>query len=566
MTPLRQRFYARRSFIAGQSLGIVAAIYAASTVVMVTPFVDLQTLDAATFAGDGRLNVWTIAWVSHAIVNGLTLFDANMYFPTPDALAYTEHMSTLGLLAVPVQAFTDNPVLIFAVLWLASFWTNAMAAHILALRLTGRHDAALIAGLIFGWSYFRILHLAHLQLQWTAWMPLGLVLLERWYRSPSAMNSLQATVVSLAQILTSWYLAVISVLLNTLWVCWLAACRFQRPMLPRLLQLAIAGTLGALVVWPFISPYLEVLKPGPVEQLHGGSADLAAYIVPPRNTTIGSLLEHTALEGRWEWGEQTLFLGWLPLALALLACGTLFREAVTIPHQPRTQEFMFFVLLGALGFLLSLGPLGHGAAPFDLLMQVPGLALFRAPARFALLVVLAVSILATYVVARSCSFIEKRWGALAARIVVGALGVAMLAEWYPVGPNVPRAEVKAVPVVYNLLKRLPAGGVMSLPDYRLRSDWFLRADYLLYAAFHWQPIVNGYGRSEPSDYLSIVEQLSTFPSESSAQLAKALGVRYFVIHSDQLDSDAPIKQAIKSELFTLIRHIGSDYLFEVAGS
>jgi hypothetical protein len=107
---------------------------------------------------------------------------------------------------------------------------------------------------------------------------------------------------------------------------------------------------------------------------------------------------------------------------------------------------------------------------------------------------------------------------------------------------------------------------MSLPDYRLRSDWFLRADYLLYAAFHWQPIVNGYGRSEPSDYLSIVEQLSTFPSESSAQLAKALGVRYFVIHSDQLDSDAPIKQAIKSELFTLIRHIGSDYLFEVAGS
>jgi hypothetical protein len=225
MTPLRQRFYARRSFIAGQSLGIVAAIYAASTVVMVTPFVDLQTLDAATFAGDGRLNVWTIAWVSHAIVNGLTLFDANMYFPTPDALAYTEHMSTLGLLAVPVQAFTDNPVLIFAVLWLASFWTNAMAAHILALRLTGRHDAALIAGLIFGWSYFRILHLAHLQLQWTAWMPLGLVLLERWYRSPSAMNLLQATVVSLAQILTSWYLAVISVLLNTLWVCWLVASK-----------------------------------------------------------------------------------------------------------------------------------------------------------------------------------------------------------------------------------------------------------------------------------------------------------------------------------------------------
>lgn len=544
---------------------ILAGIYAAITVVMVTPFVDLRTLGTATFAGDGRLVVWTIAWVSHAITNGLPLFDANMFFPAADPLAYSEHMATLGLLAIPIQALTHNPVAAFAALWLASFWTNAMAAHLLAFRLTGRHDAALVAGLIYGWSYFRVLHLAHLQLQWTAWLPLGLLVLERWYRSPSISTLLRTVFVTLAQILTSWYLAVLSVLLNTLWLCWLVVSRPRRPIGPRLLQLALGAGLATLLVLPFISPYLRVLRPGPVAELRGGSADLLAYIVPPQDTVIGSLLQqYTPIEGGWVWGERTVFVGWLALAFAVLGCRFRPHESGAGSDRLGARERTFFVLLGVLGLALSLGPLGYTLAPFDMLMRVPGLTLFRAPARFALLVLLAVSILAAFGGARLCRAVERRWSAAVARMVVALLGVAMLAEWYPVGPNVPRAEVKAVPAVYAALEHLPAGGVVSLPDYRLRPEWFFRADYLLYAAFHGRPIVNGYGRSEPPEYLSIVEQLSEFPSTSSAELARALGVRYFVIHSDRFDADTRIEDAEQSTSFRLVERVGSDYLFEVA--
>ena len=34
-------------------------------------YVDLRQLDTATFGGDGRLVVWTVAWITHAIREGL---------------------------------------------------------------------------------------------------------------------------------------------------------------------------------------------------------------------------------------------------------------------------------------------------------------------------------------------------------------------------------------------------------------------------------------------------------------------------------------------------------------
>lgn len=548
----------------GGAWAAVACLYAVVTLAMTTPFIDLRTLGTATFEGDGRLVVWTLAWGAHALVDRLPLFDANIYYPAPQALAHTEHMFTLGLLSAPIQVLTHNPVLAFGVLWLLAFWTNAVAAHLLAFRLTGRHDAALVGGLIYGWSYFRVLHLAHLQLQWTAWLPLGLVLLQQWSRSSSPVTLLQAVLVSLAQILTSWYMAVLTVLLNAGWVCWTLARRAGAPLVPRLAQLALAGGVGVLVVLPFVRPYLRVIGPGSVDEARAGSADLAAYVTPPQSTFVGGLLEaHSAVRGPSVWGEQAVFLGWLALALATLGGAIEVRRMVAGGSRPRTTDLTFFLLLGGLAFWLSLGPLASGVGLFDLLTRVPGLSLFRAPARFAILVLLAVGMLAAAGAAGVCAFVEQRWGARAARALVAVLGLAMLGEWYPTRADIPRADVRRMPAIYQVLARLPSGPVISLPDYRLRPEWFRRADYLLYASFHWRPIVNGYGRSEPPEYLSIVEQLSTFPSEASTTLARALGVRYVVAHSDLLDPPRPIEIALDPASVRLVAQVGPDYLFEV---
>src|SRR5262245_14414877 len=251
---------------------LVALLYLAVTIVMATSFIDLRQLATASFANDGRLIVWTLAWVTHAIRDGLPLFAANMYFPAPDALAYSEHMLGIGLLALPLSLVTSNPVLVFSILWLAAFWSNAMAAHWLALRFTGRHLAATAAGLVFGWTFFRSAHLAHLQLQWTAWLPLSLVLLERWFRQPTWGRLLPVTLVLLVQMLTSWYMAVIAAVVSGCWILWLSATLGLRPLAIRLRHLAVAAAIAALVLVPLAVPYVRALVPEPAAYTPGLSA------------------------------------------------------------------------------------------------------------------------------------------------------------------------------------------------------------------------------------------------------------------------------------------------------
>src|SRR5262245_59105338 len=301
---------------------LVGGLYLAVTIAMASPFLDFRELGTATFPTDGRLVVWTLAWTTHAIREGLPLFDANMYFPTSGALVYTEHLLGVGLFSLVLSLATGNPILIYSLLLLASFWANAMAAHMLALRFVGRHDAALAAGLVFGWTFFRMLHLAHLHLQWTAWLPLAVWLLERWFRRPTWGRLAQATAAMLMQMLTSWYTAVLMTLVAAAWIGWLFVHARPRDARRHLAQLAASALIGVAVLLPLALPYVRVLTPEPVQYASALSADLASYVAPPQDTFAGQLLEQRfGVDARWIFGEQTLFLGWM--AIALSAVGAL---------------------------------------------------------------------------------------------------------------------------------------------------------------------------------------------------------------------------------------------------
>jgi len=540
-------------------------LYLAITLAMAVSFIDLSELASASFAGDGRLIIWTIAWSNHALLHGRPLFDANMFYPAPHALAYTEHMLGLGLLALPLTVAHANPVLVFSLLWLAAFWTNAMAAHLLAFRFTGRHLAAFAAGLVFAWSFFRMSHIGHLQLQWTAWMPLSMWLFERWHERPTWTRMLAATAVTLVQMLTSWYLAVIVAVLVPAWLLWLCVVKPPKQFGRWADHVAVAAALSAAVLVPLALPYLAVAREAPATNGPYYAADLAAYLGPPEDTWVGRFVERTFnVDCRWIWGEQTLFLGWIALLLAAIGAVSIGNAVVRNRGAARREAAipLFFVLLVVFGFWLSLGPSTRFFAPFDVLAAIHGLSLFRAAARFGLLVVLGIAILSAIGLTACCERLELRGRRRLVPVLVGVLSVAMLAEWRVVTPVV-RATPAPVPAMYSRLQTLPPGAVVSLPDYRLGSEWYFRGDYLLYATTHWRPIVNGYGRSEPPAYLSIIERLSTFPSEESAALARTLGVHYFVVHTDLLRTRAPVEAARGRSDFKLIAESDGDYLFEL---
>src|ERR1051326_3212134 len=62
--------------------------------------------------GDPLLNSWTLAWVAHALpAHPLQLFDANIFHPEHDTLAYSESLIVPALLVAPVLWLRGDPIL-----------------------------------------------------------------------------------------------------------------------------------------------------------------------------------------------------------------------------------------------------------------------------------------------------------------------------------------------------------------------------------------------------------------------------------------------------------------------
>ena len=120
-------------------LAALAVVYAVVCGIMVAPICNFAHLATASNGGDARLIIWTLAWDNHALLDRApSLFEANIFYPAKDALAYSEHLYGISLFTLPVYALTRNPVLAYNLVWLLSFLLSAAAAHALAWRATQR--------------------------------------------------------------------------------------------------------------------------------------------------------------------------------------------------------------------------------------------------------------------------------------------------------------------------------------------------------------------------------------------------------------------------------------------
>jgi hypothetical protein len=198
--------------------------------------------------------------------------------------------------------------------------------------------------------------------------------------------------------------------------------------------------------------------------------------------------------------------------------------------------------------------------PFGLLSAVPGLSLFRVPARFVQLLTTALSVFAASGVAALHARFGRAGRALTLLLVPVMLGESYLVD-FPGGA--PQAE--RIPAIYRQLAQIPARAVVSLPDYVGGPEWFTEADYQYYATAHWHPIVNGYSRTEPPGYRKRMAVISTFPSRESADALRTIGADYVVVHTKRYreGGDARIEAAQSSAEFLLAARAGPDYLFHV---
>src|SRR5919204_2738188 len=176
----QSRMPTRRRAAAPLVAGLALLAYGVLTLALFPAVVAHLANAFAGDLGDPPSQAWILAWDVHALRTNLAqLYDANIFYPFHDVLAYQDTLLGLLPLAAPVLLLTGNAVLAYNFMFLLSFALSAWGAYLLARLLVGDSRAAFLAGLVYGFSPYRMVHLYHLNLLSAMWIPFALLCWER---------------------------------------------------------------------------------------------------------------------------------------------------------------------------------------------------------------------------------------------------------------------------------------------------------------------------------------------------------------------------------------------------
>ena len=127
---------------------------------------------ALSSAADSLLNYWALGWDFHILSRDpLALFDANIFAPRKDTLAYSEHLFGIAIVVWPFYLLTGNLTIAYNAAMFLSFVLSGLGMYLFVRDLTKSRLAAVVAGTIFLAAPYRFLHLVHLQLLTLQWFP-----------------------------------------------------------------------------------------------------------------------------------------------------------------------------------------------------------------------------------------------------------------------------------------------------------------------------------------------------------------------------------------------------------
>ncbi|HLL16686.1 MAG TPA: hypothetical protein VK388_16630 [Pyrinomonadaceae bacterium] len=277
-------------------------------------------LDTVSDLGDPYNIAYTLWWDYHQTFRDpLRLFDATIFYPYRDTLAFSEHDYGIALLFFPLFALGVRPLTVHSLATFFAFVLSGYGAFRLARTLTGSYGAAWVAGVAFAFIPYRFQRLPHLHYIFAGWIPLLLEALILFMRGRSWRRASWLGVAFLMNALTciTWFvLALIPLGLSAAFLAlWYGAWRDRSLWL----RGAVALGTASLVLIPFLLPYRRVAD---LHQFTRGAGEVKLYSATALNWLAASprLKIWRGLGGLSATEEQSLFPG---LLLPLLAFAVL---------------------------------------------------------------------------------------------------------------------------------------------------------------------------------------------------------------------------------------------------
>jgi hypothetical protein len=458
---------------------------------------------------DTALNEWIVAWIAHqAPSDPRHLFDANIFFPDRNTLAYSEYLLVPAAMGAPALWLGASPVLVYNLLVLAGLTLTGWAGCLLMWRWTGDLPAGLVSGVLLAFNAHTLTRLPQLQAFHLEFLPLALLAFDALLTTPRLRHALWLALWFVLQGLTSFYTMIFTttaLLVGGLarpedW--WGARARRLLPLV------GLAAGLALVVMLPFLLPYTRLGQVRPLVEVAYYSAAWRDYLATPARV-------HYDLWSRHFWGNgSAMFPGVTSLALAAVALAS----GVGVTDRRARMALAF----GMAGVALSFGPSMPGyALLYHLLPPLQGI---RNAARFGYLAILACAILSGFAVAA----IRARWRgawwtpAFVALVLIGANLDAFSA---------PITYVDADPVSPLHARLRHTDAIVAEFPFFAPNRVFHNARYMLESTAHWRPMINGYSGLVPDSYKRWARELARFPDDAAMAALRAAGVTHVFVHN-----------------------------------
>ncbi len=490
-------------------------------------------------AFDPRFQAWTIDWVQHKLGSPSSLFDANIFAPEPNTLAYSDSLLGIAIPMLPFRWLGVSPIGQLNIALLLSFAATFASGYLFGRVVTRSMVVGAVTGVAFAFGPFGsvsggAIHAA-------AHAGVGVAATAAWWLADRARD--RRSLLGPAALLTAalvWQASVsfypgayafgaAAVILLVRW----------RSLGTRgwLWALGTLGVAGACTLVMAI-PYFQVRNDQPgfrrtLADLPPLAADFGAS--DPRLSIWGSLLGKGS---GWPIYGEPAFPGLVLLVLAPIGAITGWRGAAR--RRTALVAGLALVLVG-----LALG-LGAGATgwrrflPYRLLFEyVPGWEALRATGRAWVVGLLGIGVLAglgALAVGRWLARRGPRTRTVVLAVAVVAV-VGILVEGYAPWTSSQGGTVDiAVSPVDEQLRGLGPGGVLYLPALEQQAgpvaealSGFRQAENVYGTTAHHRITPNGYSGFFPPSWTVLSAAMLELPDSAALNRLRRIGVRYVVV-------------------------------------
>lgn len=546
----------------------VIALFILTTLVMTYPMILSLGDSIAGPPFDNFEHLYEVWWLKHAIFEQhiSPFFNPDLFYPSGYHVLWARNNSVANTILTLPLSLVANEVVAYNTIMLLSFVLSALGVYLLTLHFTGSRIAGVIGGAIFAFCPYRMfrLHVGHLPLLQTQWLPFLFLYVEKTIQNPRPKTALLSGLFYALTILSSLHYGYMALILIGVYV--LARARPWREYWKRsswtciLTFVGTALTIAGPMLYPLVRLYAsDEIALSPLQSTWI-SASIPDFFIPNFFQPLWgkSLLPYYLRNSH----ENFVSLGTIPLLFVLIAlwrnhsrltfvCGLIAVLSFILALGPTLQvggetlylsvpswlERGFTAVMTFLAKHLALNPTTfywklwvkdavYVPLPTMLLyLYLPFFDFMRYPSRFGVFTALAVAVLAGTGVSQLPVILRR--GKSSTKLCLATLILGMiLFEFAAVPPPFGISRVRVQAVDRWLATQEGDFAVMKYP-----LDRALTGPTLFGTTVHGKKVVYGYGSLFPRAFVESMGVLSRFPDSECITLLKRWEVRYILVCS-----------------------------------